>query len=97
MIDEYQDTNHLQFELVMGLTRKHNNLCVVGDDDQSIYAFRGADITNILNFEKSFPGAKVVKLEENYRSTSPILELSDDVIQKNKDRRDKTLWSKKTL
>lgn len=95
MIDEYQDTNHLQFELVMGLTRKHNNLCVVGDDDQSIYAFRGADITNILNFEKSFPGAKVVKLEENYRSTSPILELANDVIQKNKDRRDKTLWSRK--
>lgn len=95
MIDEFQDTNHLQFELVMGLTRKHNNLCVVGDDDQSIYAFRGADISNILNFEKNFPGAKVVKLEENYRSTSPILELANEVISKNKDRRDKTLWSQK--
>ena len=95
MIDEYQDTNHLQFELVMGLTRKHNNLCVVGDDDQSIYAFRCADISNILNFEKNFPGAKVVKLEENYRSTSPILELANEVISKNKDRRDKTLWSQK--
>lgn len=95
MIDEYQDTNQLQFELIMGLTSLHNNLCVVGDDDQSIYSFRGADITNILSFEKNFPGAKVIKLEENYRSTSPILGLANKVIEENKNRRDKTLWSKR--
>lgn len=95
MIDEYQDTNTLQFDLTMGLTSTHNNLCVVGDDDQSIYSFRGADITNILNYEKNFPGAKIVKLEENYRSTSPILELANKVIVENKNRRDKTLWSSK--
>lgn len=95
MIDEYQDTNTLQFELVRHLTVTHNNLCVVGDDDQSIYGFRGADITNILEFEKSFPGAKVVKLEENYRSVSSILDLANHVIKENKKRRDKTLWSQK--
>ena len=96
MIDEYQDTNGLQFQLVLGLTTEHNNLCVVGDDDQSIYAFRGADISNILGFEANFPGAKVVKLEENYRSTSPILNLANHVIKENKQRRDKTLWSSKS-
>jgi DNA helicase-2/ATP-dependent DNA helicase PcrA len=95
MIDEYQDTNTLQFELVRHLTSTHNNLCVVGDDDQSIYGFRGADITNILEFEKSFPGAKIVKLEENYRSVTSILELANNVIKVNKKRRDKTLWSQK--
>ena len=95
MIDEYQDTNTLQFELVRHLTVTHNNLCVVGDDDQSIYGFRGADITNILEFEKTFPGAKVVKLEENYRSVSSILDLANHVIKENKKRRDKTLWSQK--
>ncbi len=95
MIDEYQDTNILQFELVRHLTSTHDNLCVVGDDDQSIYAFRGADITNILEFEKTFPGAKVVKLEENYRSVSSILDLANNVIKENKKRRDKTLWSQK--
>ena len=95
MIDEYQDTNELQFRLVMGLTSTHNNLCVVGDDDQSIYSFRGADITNILNFEKNFAGAKVIKLEQNYRSTSPILGLANNIIKENTDRRDKTLWSQK--
>ncbi|MBK27089.1 MAG: ATP-dependent DNA helicase Rep [Halobacteriovorax sp.] len=94
MVDEYQDTNPLQFELIMGLTKTHNNLCVVGDDDQAIYAFRGADVTNILEFEKNFPGAKVVKLEENYRSTMPILDLANKVIQENKNRREKSLWSK---
>lgn len=94
MVDEYQDTNPLQFELIMGLTKTHNNLCVVGDDDQAIYAFRGADVTNILEFEKKYPGAKVVKLEENYRSTMSILELANSVIKENKNRRDKTLWSK---
>lgn len=95
MIDEYQDTNELQFRLVMGLTSTHNNLCVVGDDDQSIYSFRGADITNILNFEKQFPGAFVIKLEQNYRSTSPILALANAIIKENKERRSKTLWSQK--
>ena len=95
MIDEYQDTNTLQFELVRHLTSTHNNLCVVGDDDQSIYGFRGADITNILEFEKTFPGAKVVKLEENYRSVKSILDLANNVIKENKKRRDKTLWSQK--
>lgn len=95
MVDEYQDTNALQFELIRHLTVTHNNLCVVGDDDQSIYGFRGADITNILEFEKTFPEAKVVKLEENYRSVSSILDLANNVIKENKKRRDKTLWSQK--
>lgn len=95
MIDEYQDTNPLQLQLVLSLTSTHQNICVVGDDDQAIYSFRGADIRNILSFEKNFPCAKVVKLEENYRSTSPILKLANRVIEENKDRRDKTLWSKK--
>ncbi len=95
MVDEYQDTNTLQFDLILALTSTHNNLCVVGDDDQSIYSFRGADITNILNFEKNFEGAVVVKLEENYRSISPILKLANRVIVENKDRREKTLWSQK--
>ncbi len=95
MIDEYQDTNTLQFELIRHLTSTHDNLCVVGDDDQSIYGFRGADITNILEFEKVFPGAKIVKLEENYRSVSSILNLANSVIKENKKRRDKTLWSQK--
>ena len=95
MIDEYQDTNTLQFELVRHLTVTHNNLCVVGDDDQSIYGFRGADITNILEFEKMYPGAKIVKLEENYRSVTSILDLANHIIKENKKRRDKTLWSQK--
>ncbi len=95
MVDEYQDTNPLQFELIMHLTKMHNNLCVVGDDDQAIYSFRGADISNILNFEANFPGAKVVKLEQNYRSMAPILKLANEVIKENKNRREKTLWSDK--
>ena len=95
MIDEYQDTNSLQFDLIVHLTKMHNNLCVVGDDDQAIYSFRGADITNILSFESHFPGAKVIKLEQNYRSVSPILELANEVIKENKNRREKTLWSNK--
>ncbi|MFZ4715149.1 MAG: ATP-dependent helicase [Bacteriovoracaceae bacterium] len=95
MIDEYQDTNTLQFQIVLALTSTHNNLCVVGDDDQSIYAFRGADITNILGFEKFYPGATVIKLEENYRSNAPILNLANTVIKENKERKDKTMWTKK--
>lgn len=95
MVDEYQDTNTLQFELILHLTSTHKNLCVVGDDDQSIYAFRGADVTNILEFEKVFLNAKVVKLEENYRSVTSILDLANNVIKVNKKRRDKTLWSQK--
>lgn len=95
MVDEYQDTNTLQFNLIVHLTKCHNNLCVVGDDDQAIYSFRGADISNILGFEKRFPGAKIVKLEQNYRSVSPILELANEVIKENKNRREKTLWSNK--
>lgn len=93
MIDEYQDTNGLQFSMVEHLTKTHNNICVVGDDDQSIYAFRGADITNILNFEKLYKNTKVVKLEENYRSTTQILDLANTVIKNNFNRKDKTMWS----
>lgn len=93
MIDEYQDTNDLQFRLISHLTSTHNNLCVVGDDDQAIYAFRGANIQNILNFEKQFSDATVIKLEQNYRSTMPILELANHVISQNKMRKDKKMWS----
>lgn len=91
MIDEYQDTNSLQFSLIQGLTSTHNNICVVGDDDQAIYGFRGADISNILNFEKQFANTKVIKLEENYRSTFPILDLANQVIKENANRKDKTM------
>lgn len=96
MIDEYQDTNGLQFEMVSGLTSKHNNICVVGDDDQSIYAFRGADITNILNFEKLYQGTTVIKLEQNYRSSAKILNLANIVIKDNKKRKDKTMRTSNT-
>ncbi len=93
MVDEYQDTNGLQFDFVQGLTSTHQNICVVGDDDQSIYAFRGADLSNILNFEKQYEDTKVIKLEQNYRSTAKILELANVVIKKNKKRKDKTMRS----
>ena len=93
MVDEYQDTNTAQFKLIYLLASKHRNLCVVGDDDQSIYKFRGANIENILNFEHSFPGAKVIKLEQNYRSTQNILHAANEVIKHNRGRKDKTLWT----
>jgi DNA helicase-2/ATP-dependent DNA helicase PcrA len=91
MIDEYQDTNSLQFSLIQSLTSTHQNICVVGDDDQAIYGFRGADISNILNFEKQYTKVKVIKLEENYRSTFPILDLANQVIRESKNRKDKTM------
>lgn len=93
MVDEYQDTNTAQFKLISLLASKYKNLCVVGDDDQSIYKFRGANIENILNFESVFSGAMVIKLEQNYRSTQHILDAANAVIQNNRGRKDKTLWT----
>lgn len=93
MVDEYQDTNTAQFRLVSLLASKYRNLCVVGDDDQSIYRFRGANIKNILDFETVFPDAKVIKLEQNYRSTGNILNTANDVIRNNVGRKDKRLWT----
>jgi superfamily I DNA/RNA helicase len=95
MVDEYQDTNVAQFELVHALTREHRNLCVVGDDDQSIYGWRGAEIANLLDMEKHFPEVKVIKLEQNYRSTNTILTAANAVIKNNARRRGKQLWSAK--
>lgn len=93
LIDEYQDTNHVQYQLIRLLVNAQRNICVVGDDWQSIYSWRGADFTNILNFERDFPGAKVVKLEQNYRSTGNILKASQKIITQNKKRTDKELWT----
>ena len=95
MVDEYQDTNAAQFELVHALTEEHRNFCVVGDDDQSIYGWRGAEIANLLELEKHFPEVKVVKLEQNYRSTTTILNAANAIIKHNVRRRGKSLWSSK--
>ena len=93
MVDEYQDTNHIQFLLIKQLASKYRNLCVVGDDDQSIYKFRGANIYNILNFEQEYPEARVIKLEQNYRSTKRILQAANGVIAHNEGRKEKALWT----
>jgi len=93
MVDEYQDTNKAQFQFVEALSREHKNLCVVGDDDQSIYGWRGADIGNILDFQQHFPGAKIFKLEQNYRSTKTILEAASAVVKENKHRAEKELFT----
>ncbi len=95
MVDEYQDTNSVQFELIRLLASKYRNICVVGDDDQSIYKFRGANIRNILDFEKIYPDAYVVKLEQNYRSTQTILDAANAVIRNNRGRKEKSLWTDK--
>lgn len=93
LVDEYQDTNKAQYELIHLLSSANRNICVVGDDDQSIYGWRGADIRNILEFEKDYPGAAVIKLEQNYRSTSNILDAANQVIAHNEGRKEKLLWT----
>jgi DNA helicase-2/ATP-dependent DNA helicase PcrA len=93
LVDEYQDTNSLQFALVSLLTQQQQNICVVGDEDQSIYKWRGADITNILNFEKHFPNSKIIRLEQNYRSTQTILDVAGAVVKHNTERKGKNLWT----
>lgn len=94
LVDEYQDTNHVQYKIVEFLSRKHRNIFVVGDDNQSIYGWRGADIKNILNFEKDYSDAQIIKLERNYRSTKTILKAANKLILQNKNRHDKNLWTK---
>ncbi len=93
LVDEYQDTNSLQFELIRLITEKSKNICVVGDEDQSIYKWRGADISNILNFEKHFPNTRTIRLEQNYRSTQTILDVAGAVVKNNLERKGKTLWT----
>jgi DNA helicase-2/ATP-dependent DNA helicase PcrA len=93
LVDEYQDTNALQFALIRFLTEKQQNICVVGDPDQSIYKWRGADISNILNFEQHYPNTKIIRLEQNYRSTQNILDTADAVVKRNTERKDKSLWT----
>src|SRR5437868_11283 len=93
LVDEYQDTNSLQFALIRFLTEKQQNICVVGDEDQSVYGWRGADITNILNFEEHYPNAKVIRLAQNYRSTQTILDVAGAVVKNNTERKGKTLWT----
>jgi DNA helicase-2/ATP-dependent DNA helicase PcrA len=95
LVDEYQDTNHAQYQLVKLLTVEHRNVCVVGDDDQSIYGWRGADITNILSFEDDFPDATAIRLEQNYRSTKTILDAAHAIVEKNRERKPKKLWTER--
>src|SRR5262249_46539352 len=93
LVDEYQDTNHAQYRFLQLMAEDHKNICAVGDPDQSIYQFRGADIRNVLEFERDFPGAKTVALEQNYRSTNTILRAANGVISHNRERKEKNLWS----
>ena len=95
MVDEYQDTNRTQYQLIRHLTQLQQNLCVVGDEDQSIYGWRGADIQNILSFESDYPQAQIIKLEQNYRSTKIILDAAGAVVANNEARKGKSFWTRK--